>query len=60
MRVLTEASSMIGVLTVGIVIGSFLAGSAGLWPIVVILAVVALAIQGVAIVQRTRKPAPTI
>ena len=59
MRVLTEASSMIGVLVVGIVIGSFLAGSAALWPIVVILAVVALAIQGVSIVQRTRKPAPT-
>ena len=59
MRVLTEVSSMIGILIVGIVIGSFLAGSAALWPIVAILAVVALAIQGVAIVQRTRKPAPT-
>jgi hypothetical protein len=59
MRLLTEVSSMIGILIVGIVIGSFLAGSAALWPIIVILSVVALAIQGVAIVQRTRKPAPT-
>jgi uncharacterized membrane protein YoaK (UPF0700 family) len=59
MRVLTEVASMIGVLIVGIVVGSFLAGSAALWPIVVVLAVVALVIQGVAIVQRSRKPAPT-
>ena len=59
MRLLTEVSSMIGVLMVGIVIGSFLADSAALWPLVLALAVVVLVIQGVALVQRSRKPAPT-
>jgi hypothetical protein len=59
MRFLTEVSSVLGILTVGIVIGSFIAGSGALWPTVVVLAVAALAIQGVAIVQRTKKPAPT-